>query len=145
MNFLRNICSPKILLVQNFGHFEGLLMMTPRVLSLFQSGILNDYEDIARRQFHSLCVASPTVSAVNQVSLLRKHKGHSPGYLFSLSLLYTVNGWSTLSLSRDGQPVQQWKLSCNFLNAQSQGACFGNNFQFKSIVHYMATFTQGKE
>ena len=46
--------------------------------------------------YMSLCVESPMVSAGTQVSLLRKHGGHSPGQLFSLSLVYAGNGWRTL-------------------------------------------------
>ena len=45
------------------------------------------------------------VSAGTQVSLLWKHGGHYPGQLFSLSLVYAVNGWSTLLLSIAGQLV----------------------------------------
>ena len=58
----------------------------------------------------ALCVESFMVSAATQMSFLRKRGGHSPGRLFSLSLVYGVNGWITLPLSGAGQPVQKWWL-----------------------------------
>ena len=48
------------------------------------------------------------------VSLLRKRGGQSPGQLFSLSLVYAMDGWSTLPLSKAIQFVQQWWLQCNY-------------------------------
>ena len=54
----------------------------------------------------SLCVESPMVSAGSQVSLLKKHEGHSPGQLFSLSLVEAKDGWSTFPLSRAGELIQ---------------------------------------
>ena len=51
----------------------------------------------------SLCVESPMVSAGSQVSLLKKHGGHSPCQLFSLSLVEAKDGLSTFPLSRAGE------------------------------------------
>ena len=58
-----------------------------------------------------------------QVSLLRRHGGHSPGQLFSLSLVDTLDRWNTLPLSIAGQLVHQWWPPFNFLMAQSHAAC----------------------
>ena len=63
------------------------------------------------------------VSAATQVSLLRRHGGHSPNQLISLSLVEAVDRWSTLSLSIAGQLIQHWWPPCNFLMAQSHAAC----------------------
>ena len=50
------------------------------------------------------------VSVGTQVSLLREHRGHSLGLLFSLSLVQAKDGWSRFSLSKAGQLIQQWWL-----------------------------------
>jgi hypothetical protein len=55
-------------------------------------------------------VESPMVSAASQVSLLRRHGSHSPGQLFSLSLVEVEDGWSRFSLSKAVQLIQQWSL-----------------------------------
>ena len=62
-------------------------------------------------------------SAANEVSLLRKHRSHSPGQLFSLFLVEAEDGWSRLSLSKAGQIIQQWWLLCNFEWLNLHAAC----------------------
>ena len=57
------------------------------------------------------------------MSILRRHGSHSPGQLFSLSLVEAEDGWSRFSLSKGGQLIQQWWPPCNFWMAQSHAAC----------------------
>ena len=85
--------------------------------------------------YRSLWVESLMVSAATQVSLLRRHGSHSPGQLFSLSLVEAEDGWSRFPLSKAGQLIQQWWLPCNFWMAQSPCSLLDvNNFQFRHIV-----------
>ena len=78
----------------------------------------------------TLSVESLMVSAATQVSLLRRHGSHSPGQLFSLSLVEAKDGlWRFLS-SKAGLLIQQWWLPCHFLKAQSQcSLLYENNLQ----------------
>ena len=62
------------------------------------------------------------VSAATQVIVLKGHGSPNPDQLFSLSLVDAVNGWSSLSLSKAGQLIQQCWIPCNFLMAQSHAA-----------------------
>ena len=64
------------------------------------------------------------VSAAPPVSLLRKFRSHSPGQLFSLSLVEVEDGWSRFPLSKAGQLIQRWWLPGNFSMAQSWAACY---------------------
>ena len=63
------------------------------------------------------------VSADTEVSLLRKHGGHSLSHMFSLSLVEAKDCCSTFSLSRAGQLVQLWWLPCNFSMAKYYATC----------------------
>ena len=71
----------------------------------------------------SLWVESPMFSASSHVSLLRRQGSHSPGQLFSLSLIQAEDGWSRFSLSKADQLIQQLWIQCNFWMAQSHAAC----------------------
>ena len=85
------------------------------------------------------------VSACTQMSLLRRHGSHSPGQLFSLSLVEAEDGWSRFSLSKAGQLIQQWWLPCNFLMAQSPcNSLNENNFQFGGIVSVILLESKGE-
>ena len=68
----------------------------------------------------TLWVESLMVSASTQLSLLRRHESHSPGQLFSLSLVEAEDGLSRFPLSKAGQVIQLWWLPCNFWMAQYQ-------------------------
>ena len=48
---------------------------------------------------------------------------HSPGQLFSLSLVEVEDGLRRFSLSKDGLLIQQWWSPCNFWMAQAHAAC----------------------
>ena len=78
------------------------------------------------------------VSAATLLSLLRRHGSHSPGQLFSLSIVEAEDGWSRFSLFKASQLIQQWWLPCNFWMAQSPCRLLDeNNFQFGRMVEYM--------
>ena len=73
---------------------------------------------------YALWVESLMVSSATQVSPLRRHGSHSPGQLFSLSQVEADYGYIRFSLSKAGQPIQQWWLLCNFWMAQSPCSLF---------------------
>ena len=75
----------------------------------------------------ALWVESPMFSVASQVSLLRRHRSHSFGQLFSLSLVEAEDGWSWFSLSKAGQLIQQWWLPWNFWVTQSQCSLLNEN------------------
>ena len=84
-----------------------------------------------------LWVESLLVSADTQVRLI-KHGSHSPGQLFSLSLVGAEDGWSSLPLSKAGQLIQEWWLPCNFWMVQSPCSLLNeNNYLFRRIVLVM--------
>ena len=78
----------------------------------------------------SVWVESLMVSTATKMSLLRRHGSHSPGQMFSLSLVEAKDYWSRFSLSKAGQLIQQWWLPCNFWMAQSPCRLLNKNYQF---------------
>ena len=84
---------------------------------------------------NTLWVESLSDSADTQLSLLRRHRSHSPGRLFLLSLVAAEDGWSRFFLSKAGQLIQQWWLPCKFWIAQSPCRLLNeNNFHFRCTV-----------